>query len=265
MTSPEDGPRLFDTHCHLQDPKFDADRDAALNRALDGLEGLVIVGDDLENSRRAVDLCGPKVYAAVGFHPYHGGDITPDSLTALRELASQPGVVALGEIGLDNFRYCETPRDVQLTAFEAQLDLAATLHLPVVIHNRDAHEDIAAVLASWTDRMAGGIMHCFAGDAAFAMQCVEWGFHVSFAGNVTFPKAKDLREAAAQVPLDRLLVETDSPYLAPQPVRGKRCEPAFVRYTAEEIAVLRGMSLQDLAKTTTANAHRLFGLDNIES
>jgi TatD DNase family protein len=252
--------RLFDTHCHLQDAAFDGDRDDTLARALEALEGIVVVGDDLETSRRAVDLTRPRVYAAVGIHPYHADAVTPEALNRLRALAANPAVVAIGEAGMDYSRYSSVPGDVQERAFRAQLELAGECGLPVVVHNRDAHDDVSRVLDEMHGVPRGGIMHCFAGGAAFAERCVGWGFHVSFAGNVTYPKAHDLREAARAVPADRLLVETDAPYLAPQPRRGKRNEPAHVRFTAECIAGERGLPLDDLAAQTTRNARRLFGL-----
>jgi TatD DNase family protein len=250
---------LADTHCHLQDSAFDADRDEVLARALDALAFIAVIGDDLETSRRAVELRGRDVYAVVGLHPYHAADVNDAALDALRELARQEGVVALGEIGLDYYNMvAEEP--VQRAAFRRQLELAAELRLPVVIHNRNADDDTGALLEEFAPSLPGGIMHCFGSDAAFAERAVSWGFHVSFAGNVTYPKAAPLREAAAVVPLDRLLVETDSPYLAPQPVRGKRCEPAHVRHTAEALAKLKGVGFEDFARQTTRNARRLFAL-----
>lgn len=252
--------RLFDTHCHLQDAAFDDDRDAALLRALDDLDGLVVVGDTLASSRRAVDLTRHRVFAAVGLHPYHAQDVTPAALDTLRELAAHPRVAAVGEIGMDHSRYSTAPTAVQEHAFRAQLELAGELGKPVVVHNRDAHDDTARILDEMHPMVPGGIMHCFAGDAVFLKRCLGWGFHISFAGNATFPKAGDLREAARAVPDDRLLVETDAPYLAPQPRRGKRNEPAYVRFTAERIAEERGIPFNDLAIQTTDNARQLFGV-----
>lgn len=250
---------LVDTHCHLQDAAFDADRDEVLARALDALDWIVIIGDNLNTSREAAALGRDRVYAAVGFHPYHAADVNEDSLRKLKELAAAPYVRAIGEIGLD-YHNVYAAHDVQQQAFRLQLDLAAELGLPVVIHNRDAHDDVAAILEEYHARLAGGIMHCFAGDAAFATRCAAWGFHVSFAGNVTYPKAAELRQATEAVPLNRLVVETDSPYLAPQPVRGQRCEPAYVRHTAAALAQVKGVSLEELEAATTENARRLFGV-----
>jgi TatD DNase family protein len=251
---------LVDTHCHLQDPRFDDDRQAVLGRSLEALEWLVIIGDNLDTSRRAVGLVRDRVYAAVGFHPYHAAQMDAAALEALSRLAASEGVVAIGEIGLDYFRYAETTPAEQRRAFEAQLELAAALRLPVVIHNRDADDDTLAILRNARNRLPGVVMHCFGSNAAFAAACVELGFHISFAGNVTFPKAGPLREAAALVPIARLLVETDSPYLAPQPVRGKRCEPSYIQHTAACMAGLKGMTLEEFAEKTTSNAAQLFGI-----
>jgi TatD DNase family protein len=250
--------RPVDTHCHVQLEKFDEDREAVIARALESLEWIVVIGDDLESSEAAVNLVRERVFASVGVHPYRPELVTEDAIARMRAMATRNGVVAIGEIGLDYYKYNTAPREAQHAAFRAQLDLAVELNLPVVIHNRDAEEDIAAFLDEYAPRLPGGIMHCFSGDADYAARCVAWGFHVSFAGNVTFPKAAPLREAAAAVPLERLLVETDSPYLAPQAVRGKRCEPAYARYTAEALAALKGISFDDFCERTTRNACELF-------
>jgi TatD DNase family protein len=254
--------RLVDTHCHLQSDRFSDDREEALARALEALDWLVVVGDSIASSEAAVDLVRGDVYAAVGVHPYHPEEVDAAGIDQLRALAAKPGVVAIGEIGLDYFKYNEAPRAAQQAAFHAQLTLAAELGLPVVIHNRDSHDDLAAILEEHHRDIHGGIMHCFAGDVAFVERCLAWDFHVSFAGNVTFPKAQELRDAAAAVPMRRLLVETDSPYLAPQPVRGKRCEPPFVRYTAETLADVKGVSVDEMIAATTANARALFRVDS---
>lgn len=254
-----DAARLVDTHCHLQSPAFEADRLRVLDTALASLAWLVVVGDDMASSRAAVDLARDRVYAAAGIHPHHASHVNEGALEDLARLLASPGVVALGEIGLD-YHYEYSPRDVQRKAFEAQLDLAARLNLPVIIHCRAAQADMAPILEAHHRHLAGGVMHCFPGGPQFAEQCLGWGLHISFAGNVTFPKAEELRESARAVPLDRLLVETDSPYLAPQPVRGKRCEPAFVRYTADALAEAYAITRADLTQRTTANATRLFGL-----
>jgi len=248
---------LVDTHGHVQASAFDRDREVVLGRARDRLAWIVVVGDDVPSSRAAVALAGDRVYATVGIHPHHAEDVTPSAIEAVRELAQDTGVVALGEIGLD-YHYEHAPRDRQQAALRAQLDLAAALALPVVVHCREAETDMGAILEAWHARLAGGVMHCFSGDAGFAERCLAWGLHISFAGNVTFPKAGALREAARAVPMDRLLVETDCPYLAPQPVRGKRCEPVHVEHTAALLAELKGVSQDAFARQTTVNAQALF-------
>lgn len=251
---------LADTHCHLQDARFDEDRADVLARSLDALDWLVVVGDELDTSRLAVDMTQDRVFATVGMHPYHADRVDAEALAALRGLAAHERVVAIGEIGLDYYRYAETSREEQQRAFEAQLELAAALGLPVVVHNRDADGDTAAILANAGRRLPGVVMHCFGSGAAFACTCLELGHYISFAGNVTFPKAENLREAASLVPLDRLLVETDSPYLAPRPVRGDRCEPRYVQYTAACLAEIKGVTIEAFAEQTTANAAGLFRL-----
>ena len=251
---------LVDSHCHLQDSAFDADRAEVLSRALDTLDWLVVIGDDLPTSRAAVNLMQPGVYASVGIHPYYAATVDAPALEALRELARSPQVVALGEIGLDYFKHNDTPRDIQQNAFQQQLELAASLNLPAVIHNRESEDDLAEILDARHTRLPGAVMHCFAGSTAFVERALSWGFYISFAGNVTFPKAEELRTAAMAVPLDRLLIETDAPYLAPQAVRGKRCEPAFVRHTAEHLAEVKGVPIETLCATTAENAARLFSV-----
>ena len=249
--------RLFDTHCHVQDAAFDGDRQQVLASAQATLAGLVVVGDNLASSRDAVGLIRRGVFAAVGIHPHCANECDEASLAYLGDLAATPGVVALGEIGLDYYRH-KTNRQAQIQTFRRQLALAGNLGLPVIVHDREAHEDIAAALEEFHGGLVGGVMHCFSGDAAFARRCIAWGFQISFAGNVTYPKANALREAAGAVPLENLLVETDAPYLAPQPVRGKRCEPCHVQHTAEALAEIKGMTFEELASQTTQNAWRLF-------
>lgn len=250
---------FVDTHCHLQMSRFDEDRDAVLARSLERLAWLVVVGDDLEGSRAAIALARNRVYAAVGFHPYHAAALDADAETRLRALARQPGAVALGETGLDYFNeFC--PRRLQQTAFERQLAIAAELKMPVVIHCRDAEEDVMAILKNHGGHPAALIMHCFGGGALFAEQCLAQGCYISFAGNVSYPKAATLQEAARIVPEERLLVETDAPYLAPQCVRGKRCEPWHVVHTLAFLAALRNSAEDALAAQVRGNAERAFRL-----
>lgn len=251
--------KFADTHCHLYDDAFNEDRDAVLTRSLEALEFIVVIGDGMESSLKAHALTGERVYCAVGAHPYHAADVNDAFIDELRVLAKMPGVVAIGEIGLDYYNWVSSA-EIQQAAFRRQLDLAVELQLPVVIHNRESHADVATILDEYAPRLRGGIMHCFAGTPNFVEQCVGWNFHVSFAGNVTYPKAQELRDSAMVVPLDKLLVETDSPYLAPKPLRGKRCEPGYVQHTGEAVAALRGIPTDEFAALTTANAMALFGL-----
>jgi len=250
---------LVDTHCHLQHEKFQEDRAEVLARSLDVLDWLVLIGDDLESSQKLLPLLGDRVYGAVGIHPYHASAWDEATESALRSMLATPGVVSLGEIGLDYFNEF-SPRTDQARAFRAQLALAVETGKPVVIHNREADDDALEILKEFADPLPGCIMHCFGSGPAFAEACLDLGFYISFAGNVTFPKAQLLRDAAAVVPDDRLLVETDSPYLAPPPLRGKRCEPHFVQHTAAFLAEQRGVSLETLAAFTTANACRVYGV-----
>ncbi|GMV99201.1 MAG: hypothetical protein AMXMBFR84_03400 [Candidatus Hydrogenedentota bacterium] len=249
---------LVDTHCHVQGEAFEGDRNDVLERALSVLRWIVLIGDTLASSRRGAEMTREGVYAAVGVHPYHPEEVTEAGLAELREMARLPRVVAIGEIGLDYYKYNQAPRDAQHAAFRSQLELASELDLPVIIHNRESHTDLMSILAEFDGQLPDVLMHCFAGDQDFLQACIERGYYISFAGNSTYPKAQPLRDAAAQVPEGKLLVETDSPYLSPQALRGKRCEPAYVAHTARALAELRGLTLDAFADLTTANARRFF-------
>lgn len=252
--------RLVDSHSHLQDARFADDRAQVLGRALDTLDWLLVVGDTLASSRDAVELAAthPRVFAAAGIHPHHAGTASDDVLCEIETLTRRERVVAWGEIGLDYY-YEYSPKDVQRDTFHRQLERACALDLPVIVHSRDAEPDTADLLAAFAGRIRG-VLHCFTGTAALAEAALDVGLHISFSGILTFPKAQDIRDVAATVPLDRLLVETDAPYLAPKPHRGQRCEPAHVVHTAEVLAGLRGMTVEDIAERTTMNAERLFGI-----
>jgi TatD DNase family protein len=249
--------RSVDTHCHLQMTQFDADREEVLARALEQLAFIIVIGDAVDGCLGALELVRPNVYATVGFHPYHAVQYDKDAENRLEEFASRPGVVAIGEIGLD-YHNEVSPRPVQRRAFEQQLALAARLGLPAVIHSRDADEDTYAVLREQVPHLAACILHCFGGGVDFADKCLALGCFISFAGNVTFPKAITLQEAAKRVPLDRLLAETDAPYLAPQPVRGKRCEPGHVLHTLRFLADLKGQVPEDIQAQVVKNACKAF-------
>lgn len=251
--------RLVDTHCHLQDESFDGDREEVIARALDSLAWITVVGDDTVFNDVAIGLIRPRVHAVVGYHPYSAKDLTDEKMARLRESAGRPGVVAIGEIGLD-YHNEFSPRADQHVAFRRQLDLAVALGMPVAVHSRDADEDIGAILEEYAGRLPAGVIHCFGSGASFAERCVAMGWYISFAGNATFPKAQNLRDAAKVVPMDRILVETDAPYLAPQPKRGKRNEPVYVEHTARALADVKGVPFDEFAARTTENACRLYGV-----
>lgn len=260
---------LVDTHCHLDFHAFDADRPQVIDRArAAGVERIVNPATDVASSAAAVRLAEetPEVYAAVGIHPNDALTFDKSSIQDLRRLAQHPKVKAIGEIGLDYYRQ-HAPHDVQMVAFRAQLALAAELGLPVIIHNRDANEDMLAVLAAWREALVKsgsplvdrpGVMHSFAGSEQTARAALELGMFIGFTGPVTFKNAPELQKVAGGVPVERILVETDAPFLAPHPNRGRRNEPAFVRITAEKIAALHQTTLDIIARQTTENARRLF-------
>ena len=255
-------PMFFDTHTHIDQDDFDEIRPAVIERAhAAGVAQMVAVGTTAVASRKCVALAGEfkGVFAAVGIQPNYVAEAGPDDWQTIVELASEPGVVAIGETGLDRY-WDSTPFEMQQDSFDRHLRLAEECDLPFVVHMRDCDADIMAMLRSVRERgPLRGIMHSFTGDVAMAAECVAMGMHISFAGMVTFKKSNDLRECAATVPLERLLIETDSPYLAPEPKRGQRPnEPALVRYTAECLAKVRGMKLKEFAEITTANARNLF-------
>ena len=252
---------MIDTHAHLEMEAFDDDREAVLQRAAEaGLVAIVTVGTTLPDCEKAVALAQryAPVYAAVGIHPHEVKEIDGATYAALRTLACREKVVAIGEIGLDFF-YDHSPRDLQLRCFGEQLALAEELDLPVIIHDREAHAETLEILASGKGRLRG-VLHCFSGDWAMARQCLDWGFYLSIAGPVTYKKSETLREVARQMPIERLLIETDAPYLSPQPFRGKRNEPAYVVETARCVAEIRGMPVEEFKGLTADNARRLFGL-----
>jgi len=259
--------RLFDTHCHLNMDVFADDRHEVMARARQaGVQGLVVVGFDLASSRAAVELAEAcdGVYAAVGVHPHDAPSLTATTLQELKWLARSPRVVAWGEIGLDYYRDL-SPRDEQRRAFQLQIAAAQAQGLPVVVHSRDAAADTWAILSEAVGAGAvlpsPGIMHCFSYDDGWAKRFLSLGFYLSFAGNVTFPSAGALRNAAAAVPGDRLLSETDAPYLGPVPHRGRRNEPAYVELVVRQLALVRGTDLESMAARLFENAMAAFRLD----
>ena len=247
--------RLVDSHCHLDDAKFDEDREQVIERArAAGVERMMAIGTgngppDLEVAIRQAERY-PFLYATVGVHPHDAAKAGAETFGRLRELAKRAKVLAIGEIGLD-YHYDFSPREVQREVFARQLEIAAECGKPVVIHTREAWEDTLGMLREC--RQEAGIMHCFTGDEAQAREALDLGFHLSFGGVLTFPKAEALRQAARIAPEDRILVETDCPYLAPVPHRGKRNEPAFVVETARRLAEVRGCAAEEIAERTTCN------------
>jgi TatD DNase family protein len=250
---------LTDTHCHLGDRQFDADRNTVVERACAaGVRCFLTVGYDIPSSYRCTELAAsiPGVFAVTGVHPHDAAGVPPDYLQILRKLAGECRVAAIGEIGLDFYRDL-SPRVLQRAVFTRQLELARELKLPVVIHCRDAMGEVYSILSRHSSGLTG-VMHCFSGNWEEAEKFLAMGFYISIAGPVTFSKSGFLTEVAEKVPLDRLLLETDAPYLAPAPYRGKRNEPAYLVHTARRVAEIRRLSLTELAAVTSANAARLF-------
>ncbi|WP_455675993.1 TatD family hydrolase [Pradoshia sp.] len=251
---------LFDTHVHLNDDQFNDDLEEVIERArLNGVGRVVVVGFDEKTIKRAIELIDAYdfMYAAIGWHPVDAIDLTDDYLEWIEELTAHPKVVAIGEIGLD-YHWDKSPKDVQQVVFRRQIQLAKRLDLPIIIHNREATEDVVTILEEEGAKEVGGIMHCFSGSPETAKRCLDMNFYISLGGPVTFKNAVKPKEVAKEVPLDRLLIETDCPYLAPHPFRGKRNEPSYVKLVAEQIAALKEISFDEVAKATTENANRLF-------
>ncbi len=252
---------VFDSHCHLDDEKFDEDREEAYRRMLSaGVTRCVCVGSDLPSSQRCIALAAghPGVYAAAGVHPHEAKDAPKDYLDQLAALLRRERVVALGEIGLDYY-YDLSPRDVQKRVLAEQVELAVQMDVPVIFHIRDAQGEMVEFFRG-LKKLPAGIIHCFSGSPEIAAEYVKMGFYISFAGPLTFKKAPHLQQAAREVPLSRLLVETDSPYLAPEPMRGRRNEPANVVYTLRKLAELRDLPAEDMAEITWRNACTVFRL-----
>lgn len=258
--NPRNAP-LVDSHAHLNFEDYDTDRAEMIARAWEyGLTAIVTIGIEPSDWQQNIDIAAAnhRVYVALGIHPNSADQTDEESLARLASLCKQHGAVALGETGLDHYREY-VPHEQQRASFRAQLDLAREIDLPVIIHNRDAHEDVMDILKK-DGHGTRGVMHSYSGDLAYAQECIAIGYVISLAGPVTFRKAADKHIIAREVPLDRMLIETDCPFLTPEPFRGRRNEPAYVAYTAKAIAELRGVSLQEVAEATTATANRIFGL-----
>ncbi|MBW2560469.1 MAG: TatD family hydrolase [Deltaproteobacteria bacterium] len=252
---------LVDSHAHLEMDEFDGDREAVIQRAQEGgVDCIVTVGLNLEDSRKAVALAEKydMIYASVGVHPHDVESIDETTYDLLRELSGSDKVVAYGEIGLDFFRNL-LPRGLQIRRFGEQLELAAQLALPVIIHDREAHKETVEMLQGQrNDRR--GVIHCFSGDYDMAARCLDMGFYISIPGTITYKKSDLLREVVRKIPLDRLLVETDCPFLSPEPKRGKRNEPAYVAYTARRIAQIKALPFEEVERVTSGNARDVFGM-----
>lgn len=252
---------LFDSHAHLDDEKFDADREEVIARAFEqGVTGIINVGACMASSARSVALAAKYegIYAGVGIHPHDAQHAQETDYEQLAVWSKQDKVVAIGEIGLDYY-YDLSPRDLQRTVFVRQIDVARQMDMPLIIHDRDAHGDILDVLKKEAKGLRG-VLHCFSGSLEMAKEIIKLGFYISIAGPITFKNAAKLPEIAASIPLERLLIETDCPYLTPHPHRGKRNEPAYVKLVAEQVAALRGLELPALSKATSENVKRVFRL-----
>jgi TatD DNase family protein len=255
---------LIDTHCHLDWNAFDPDREAVIDRAVEaGVRRMITIGVDVPSSRRAIEIAEQHeaVYAAVGVHPNDGADFDAAMLQEIRWLAQHPKVVAIGEIGLDYY-WQKVEHDTQARAFRAQLELAAEIDKPVIVHSREAAPDVVTILEDFTPRTARltGTLHSYFDDLAIARRVFALGFYIGVTGPITFKKSDREREIIRQVPLDRVLLETDAPFLTPVPHRGERNEPAYVSYVAETIARVRGLPIEEIARQSTHNAKQLFDL-----
>ncbi|MBI2359384.1 MAG: TatD family hydrolase [Deltaproteobacteria bacterium] len=255
---------LIDSHAHIQGSEFSADVDQVIRRASEaGVEKIIIVGGagDLSSNEAGLRLARsfPGLFATVGMHPHDAKDVGEEEWDKLRALVREPGVVAVGETGLD-FYYEHAPRQTQVELFSRFIGIARETGLPLVVHSRRSDREVAELLCGEAKGSVGGVIHCFTGDYDAAREFLDLGFFLSFSGIVTFKNAEYLRDVVRKVPLDRILVETDAPYLAPVPHRGKRNEPAFLRLVADVVAGVKGISLEEVARSTSCNAQTLFGI-----
>ncbi len=259
-------PLLVDSHAHLDGQQFANDLNKIVERATaNGISHILTIGCDLESSENSIKVAEKyeNIFAAVGVHPHDATEINAEALQQLKSMLAQPKVVALGEIGLDYYRD-RSPRDIQRNAFRQQIQLAKQVNKPIIVHDRDAHNEVIEILQEENAAEVGGVLHCFSGDLKMAKQCLELGFYLSFTGTITYPKNETVREIIKEIPIDRMLVETDCPYLSPQKFRGKRNEPAYVRYTAEKMAEIKELTIEDVARVTSRNCHDLFGFGNVD-
>ena len=254
---------FIDTHVHLNADQYDDDLQQVIERAIEAkVEKMIVVGFDRKTIERAMKLADDYefIYAVIGWHPVDAIDCTPDDLKWIEELASHPKVVGIGETGLDYY-WDKSPKDVQQELFRKQIHLAQKLKLPIIIHNREATGDVVKILREENAATVGGVMHCFSGSVETARECIDMNFMISLGGPVTFKNARMPKEVAKEIPLEYLMIETDAPYLAPHPYRGKRNEPSYVPLVAEEIARQKDLSVEEVAKATTSNAIKFFKID----
>jgi len=252
---------MIDTHAHLDSERFGHDREEVIDRAFSsGVEAIVNVGTDVDTSLFSMELAAAYggIYAAVGFHPHNAGDMTAEDLSRLADLASDPKVVAIGEIGLDFYRNY-SPRDVQLEAFRSQVRLAVELGLPMIIHSRNVGGELLRIIEEEGGWRAGGVMHCFSGGPDMAARALELGFYIGIGGAITFRRSR-LLGFLGDIPLDRIVLETDCPYVTPEPYRGRRNEPAYIRFVAEKLSQELGLPVEEVDGVTSENARRLFGI-----
>ncbi|MEK7698733.1 MAG: YchF/TatD family DNA exonuclease [Nitrospirota bacterium] len=257
-------PFLIDSHCHLDMDAFDNDRREVIKRAQDAcVKHIINIGSDRKGNIKSLKICHdyPEIYTSVGIHPHDAKTLNEELYAEIKEWLKQPKVVAIGEIGLD-YHYMHSPRETQIDAFKKQIAIAKNSGLPIIVHSREAKNDTLQLLEKEATKISG-VLHCFSGDMDMAKKAMELGFYISIAGPVTFSNAKNLREVAKFIPDEYLLIETDAPYLSPVPMRGKRNEPSFVKYTAQAIADLRGVGISDIARITTFNAMKLFKIGQI--
>jgi TatD DNase family protein len=255
-------PILIDSHAHLEMPEYNENRDEVIRRAGEkGIGYIVTVGIDIDSCKQALALADAyeTVYAIVGIHPHNVKHIDGKTYTQLKKFVLHEKVRAVGEIGLDFYRNL-SPQDVQLKRFRELITLAREVNLPIVVHDRDAHRETLSILQEEKAFEVGGVIHCFSGDYAMASKCFDMGLYISIPGTVTFKKAQTLQDVVKRSPLDRMLIETDAPFLAPVPFRGKRNEPSYVRYVAEALAHLKGIDFEEVARVTSSNARSLLGI-----
>jgi TatD DNase family protein len=253
---------LIDSHAHLEMPEFKKDLEAVIQRAKEsGVEYIFTVGTERKDWKKALEIANshPSIYAILGVHPHNAKEIDDQTYPMLKEFCRNGKVKAFGEIGLDFFRNL-SPQDIQLKRFREQIGLAKELGLPIVVHDREAHQETMEILKSEKAEECGGIIHCFSGNFEMAKFCIEMGFYISIPGSISFKNAEGLREVVKKIPLESLLVETDAPFLTPEPFRGKRNEPSYVRYTAQKVAEIKNVSFERVAEVTTENALRVYKL-----